>query len=775
MTTKTMLLANIRRRKAAFFSLFVMMLILSTALTSVLSVSQNTQRGLEIAMEKMPCGDLWGTAHKAEINEAKLEAVRALPYVRSVDAVDMINMTETETDHACAARKQRADCILLREDHTGYLDQTPALQPGEIYITQGAATRSERRIGDSICLQYGDSTRSFTIRGIVLDPMFGNVAIQPNTVVLCESDFDEIRREITEQGEEVKERLSCELFLTMAEDAGFTQAEFLRQINLDSDLFHGQNAISLTVETLAGWTNLYPEIICGFLLVFLAALLLVLLIIMCHSISTGIELDYQNLGILKAEGFTSGDLRQILLLQYLLPQLLGAIGGLGLAIPLIFKLGSLFVPLTGIPVVPGIALGQTLGVLSLLLLISACFIFVATRKLGTVSPVRAIRSMRPELYFNSRLQLPISGRLLSLSLALRQITSAKRRYFGLAGVAMIMAFFLLSVSLLETSFTSKTPLNAMGYFVTEVGVSFPERPDEMLLTQMDEAVASVTTAERISARNKYFQLNDESVLAMIYLEPEHFSMEQGRAPQYDNEITVTRILADSMGLSIGDEVRVSLEDRSVNCLITGYHRTMQNTGTCFGMPYAVAEQLGVEPIPEVYYSLQDSSKTEEVVECLETLLDGQDASVERTDNLALDETSARVIHAVQAFFYGFTVLFALVASLMVCNRVFLQEKRDIGIHKAMGFTTSRLRLQFALRFLLVAALGTALGLGLSMLLSAPMLSMGLHLMGITTFVPEYTTLMIMVPIVIILLCFFVFSWLAARKLKTVSVRELITE
>ena len=54
MTTKTMLLANIRRRKAAFFSLFVMMLILSTALTSVLSVSQNTQRGLEIAMEKMP-------------------------------------------------------------------------------------------------------------------------------------------------------------------------------------------------------------------------------------------------------------------------------------------------------------------------------------------------------------------------------------------------------------------------------------------------------------------------------------------------------------------------------------------------------------------------------------------------------------------------------------------------------------------------------------------------------------------------------------------------
>lgn len=44
------------------------------------------------------------------------------------------------------------------------------------------------------------------------------------------------------------------------------------------------------------------------------------------------------------------------------------------------------------------------------------------------------------------------------------------------------------------------------------------------------------------------------------------------------------------------------------------------------------------------------------------------------------------------------ILFALIVVIMFCHRMFLQEKTDIGILKAMGLTSIQLRLSFGLRF-----------------------------------------------------------------------------
>ena len=93
--------------------------------------------------------------------------------------------------------------------------------------------------------------------------------------------------------------------------------------------------------------------------------------------------------------------------------------------------------------------------------------------------------------------------------------------------------------------------------------------------------------------------------------------------------------------------------------------------------------------------------------------------------------------AIKAVIYVISAVFALVVVSMMCSKTFVREKIDIGIYKALGFTSGKLRMQFAMRFLMVAFFGIIIGTALSLTLSDKMLSWMLRSMGIARFVIDY--------------------------------------
>ncbi len=79
---------------------------------------------------------------------------------------------------------------------------------------------------------------------------------------------------------------------------------------------------------------------------------------------------------------------------------------------------------------------------------SALIILLKTRRVTKISPVRAISGGRSEIYFDSRLNAPITSKPLSASLAFRQFTSNKKRYAGTVMIAAILTFFMIPVNLI---------------------------------------------------------------------------------------------------------------------------------------------------------------------------------------------------------------------------------------------------------------------------------------------------------------------------------------
>ena len=68
---------------------------------------------------------------------------------------------------------------------------------------------------------------------------------------------------------------------------------------------------------------------------------------------------------------------------------------------------------------------------------------------------------------------------------------------------------------------------------------------------------------------------------------------------------------------------------------------------------------------------------------------------------------------------------------MVCSKAFLRGRRDVGIYKALGFTSGKLQLQFVVRFFIVAALGRLWEADFLQCLWREMLSFPLRFIGIS--------------------------------------------
>ena len=194
------------------------------------------------------------------------------------------------------------------------------------------------------------------------------------------------------------------------------------------------------------------------------------------------------------------------------------------------------------------------------------------------------------------------------------------------------------------------------------------------------------------------------------------------------------------------------------------------------MSYSAAEKIGFDEKLWSCYLLEetgDKALNQKIADALNEKFSDKIEAKPAED--LMDDTFDIAISAMQMIIYVFSVLFSLVVTHMVCSKAFIQERTDIGIYKAIGFTSKNLRFQFAVRFLMVSLIGSAVGSALSVMFSGKLLSTLLYGIGITQFSVEFTAFTFAAPIALICVCFFIFAYFVSRKIKNVAVRELVVE
>lgn len=771
--------ANIQHKKGAFKSIAALMAIIVVSFTVTVSNNDNIDKALANAHSVLATPDVTAFLIEGKTDRSIIDDIKENPDVTGISATDCVNSGKASVD---GYQTYQMGMIypdsykvyrVLNENFNGYIENPEPLGEGEIYLPysftglyKGVKIGSEMVFGDE------DTQYKFKVKGFIEESNFGSAVIGTKRYFVSDKDFEKIH-----------ENADGKYFAKII-DAGIELCEgadyfAVKKALDDSCGISDKSALIISSDETTAYTKLYSDTGSNILLVFLILLITIVIISMWHSISTSVEMEYVNLGILKSQGFTSGKIRLVYILQYVFAELIGAVIGLILSIPLTMALGRLFQPITGLITATDVSILKCTAISLGIIILCGVFVILATRKVSRISPVRAISGGKSEVHFDSRLNMPIKAKPLSLFMGLRQFTSRGKSYIGSVFIVALLVYFMMSISVLSQRLSGDNLVE--GNINPNISVVMSDEFEISDIKRFEEEVCSVDKkAKTIFAYNKYVMIDGIELYCTAYSPAElMFKPLEGRMPIYDNEASITEIVADELGKKIGDTVIIGSGENAKEFIITGYHQAMNDLGRTF---LITAEGLyrvnGAKSV--CYVELSDISLTDKLSKALDDnlgeLISAKTVNTERsnaTDGM-LELIDAICLILVLAVF-GVSVIFSAVVIGMICTKAFIKERSDIGILKAIGFTAKELQRQFAFRFLIVSATGSVIGGICSLFFTKPLLEMLLRMVGVTRIESSITIGTFIVPAVLICLCFFVFSYFAARKTKKVEVRELISE
>ena len=183
---------------------------------------------------------------------------------------------------------------------------------------------------------------------------------------------------------EILAREGFMLHISKVSGSTLTAAQFNAFLNENTSLT-SYVEFTHSKDAIAGFMLTLQNVFTSLLLAFVAILLLASMAVLSHSIGSTIEQDYTNMGILKTMGFTSGKLRSIQLLQYLITTLGGMGAGLLLSIPAAGLICQMTVTTTGLLIPSALPMGICLGVLASILLLLLGFVWLRTGKIHRIA------------------------------------------------------------------------------------------------------------------------------------------------------------------------------------------------------------------------------------------------------------------------------------------------------------------------------------------------------------------------------------------------------
>ncbi len=775
--------ANVRTHKGSLAGVFLLLLFVSLSLGTVLTLWNNSGSYIQSEMKRAGFGDLTAWVHDVPAQTRLEDEIAGLDAVERVESQKVIyadyTVKEQESDSQgqlipLATGEDRYRFFL--DDLSGYQEKKPEIAPGEIYASPSMVSMFGLQMGDEISFAIARSggTVSFRVKGFYEDPFMGSSMIGMKGFLICEADGKEIQQLIQERGKNALAREGA--MLHIFSDGSEPVSDLNRVMNentalpMYTEFIHSEDAI-------VGFMLILQNAFSGLLVAFVLVLLFVAMVTLGHSLNSGIEADTVNMGILKAMGFTTGKLRQVQLMQYLTAIVSGMMAGFVLSVPVSRIVSEKMITTTGIHIPDRLPLGWILLSYLAVFLLLILFIYCKTGKIGHITPMRAIRGegLARRQLTEKTLLCGIKKHGLYIRLAVRQLATAKQQYISVCIVAVLLVFFASLVGRMDSwlGTDGKGMMDAFNPADHDIGVQVF---GELTAEEAEELVSSYTgITDSYLLAMPSVSVRGTSYTANVISEPERFHMMQGRTCQNENEIVVTEFVAKDMDVKVGDRLMVQGDKGGGEYTVSGIYQCANDMGANIGISREGYLKIGQDD-PHLWcyhYFLADTSVKAEITEALETVYGG-DVHVHENSWPGLYGIIS-AMRALVLFMYGMVLLFTLIVTVMTGSKILAAEMGDLGIYKAIGFTSGKLRLTFALRFCLTAAAGSALGIFLAAGCTDSLVSAVMKIAGISNFASHPGLGDILFPAGIVIVLFMFFSYLAAGRINKVSVTILMRE
>lgn len=780
--------AGTKKHKGSLIGIALLLFLTTVSFCTVLTVYLQGNSYIQTELERTDFGTL--TAWVSDVPDLNT-LVTSLKNQEGVENVEIQNLIYADYEGNGVESDSEGQLIpwqndeqtyrFLKNDLSGYEKAPQEIKTDEIYLSPSMQSILHASIGDTIIFSIARNglNQTFTVAGFFEDPVMGSSMIGMKGFLIAPSVYEEILTTMEEEGADALARSGAMLHITADRDSHLTVSELSRRLNENTSLTQYTEFIH-SKDTIQSFMSILQNAFCGLLAVFAAVLLGVVFVVLGHSISGIIEQEWKNLGILKTMGMTGKQLVWLQKKQYMLSFLTGIFAGVILSIPVTKIVSRMMITTSGmripstVPVVPVVLL------IIILLCVNLIFIDVRLKNIYKISPLEAIRGEQTQKdgkksVTKSFKSFPVRAKRLFLSLAIRQITAEKRRYAGACIVAVLLVFF--------ASLTGR-----MNDWLKPDGQGMMDAFNPADLDLGIQVLGNLTWEEMEQVVLNYSRITDSYALAMpsvsvngtsytanVITDPGRFHISRGVTCNKENEVVLTETLADDLGVTIGDMVSIRGDTGTGEFTVSGIYHCANDMGANLGMSREGYLSIGSDD-PRLWchhYFLEDPSQKQVISETLENTYGG-DVHVHENSWPGLFGI-IRAMHLLIVFMYVMSAVFIGIVTVMTGIRILSVEQKDMGIYKALGCPTEKLRIMFALRFGIVAAFGAVIGTILAGFLTDPLVAAVMRLAGISNFSSSPSLITILVPGCVVTIMFLIFAYLASRRLKKEDMSALTAE
>ncbi len=648
----------------------------------------------------------------------------------------------------------------------------PEIIPGTVYISPALGSSFDVQVGDAIQFELSRSNgiKNLTVAGYFGDAFMGSSMIDMKSFLISDADWNEMREILSTTADvDALGRAGAMFHVFQRESSTLSDLEFHRQIHESTDISL-YTEFSYQQDSILNYMLLLQSILSGFLIAFSVVLLIISLIIIGHSLSVAVEQEKQDMAILKTMGMSGSGIRGAYLALYGGTVLAGLLLGLVFAFGVAGVLARAMVSSTGMLIELAVPTGVILPILFGILLLFALFLFARTRKILHIAPMQTIR----EAAGGKRITSAIRKRFLSLDIALRELRSGKRRYIALCLISAFLALFLSVIGRMGTWLgpNGEGLMNAFSVADHDLGVQpFNATVPMDEIERVINWYSPVTETYELAMQS--VTVNGQEYTANVLNDTKGFHVLSGQVCD-GNSILITDTVASELGLSIGDTVQVASHGRMETYTVSGTYRCANGMGTNIGMSLQGYSKIGdiTGFIWCYHYILENGMMRDYAMQYLQENYRGIDVHTNSWSGL---DGIVFVMHTLIAVIYLIAALFILVAVALTASKLLQSETGKMAIYKSMGLSSGRLRLSFALRFLIAVIIGTVVGICLSSIFADSVIGSLFKMFGIGEFHAGFSVLGTILPLAAIPLLFFGFALAFSAKLKQVSIVKLISE
>ncbi len=709
---------DLKRKKTMNVILLLFMILsvtfVSSSVNTMMSLMSAADKFLDISGAKDYFVATIGTNAEKELN-ARLES---LSCVDSVKSERILYLTENSVKYKGKAIDLSSTGLLNSVDDISInlYDENKSLltevEDGGIYLKRTFMENNNIPVGGKITVKTGDYTGEFVVKGAMLDALFGSEMMGTPRFVISRNDFNKFLENCSDEKYDINKGIIYNIGTS--------------DVNKVANTVSGINGVAFTgTREVIKLTYIMDMIIAGIFLIVSLCLIIISIVLLRFTIGFTISEEYREIGVMKAIGIRNSKIRTLYMVKYLAMSVVGAVIGLAAGIPF----GNMMMQQSSKSFVTGVSQGYLVNLLCSIavLFVIGLFTWVSTRKVKKFTPVDAIRNGESGKRYKKKglMRLSASRQKPVFFMAFNDVLSGFR-HFAVMTVTFIIGVLMITIIL--NSISTLTSPELLGWFsMADCDLVLSDKesaekynnPDgkkqrEKYLRNMEKTLAENGIPARCFSETLFryaVQNGDIKTVTLSFIgsnsTTDMYSYIEGTPPENEKEIALTYIIAERLGVSIGDTVTVKTGTKSGEYMITALYQSMNNMGEGLRFHQDVeldySEALGYFGYQINYTDSPSADELQSRKELIGKLYPGYTL---RTAGEYVDYSISGVA-AMLGSTKNFLVIIVMLINILVVvlmERSFLTKERgEIALLKALGFRNRSIVLWQTLRVAIIMA------------------------------------------------------------------------